>query len=73
MKNNDALLKTSHLSVDFPMKKAMPWQKGQILQAVTDVSIEIYKGETHPLEFKSQRMGRYSLKEKILTIYRQIG
>lgn len=49
MKTNDTLLKTSHLSVDFPMKKAMPWQKGQTLQAVTDVSIEIYKGETFGL------------------------
>lgn len=49
MSKKDVLLQTSNLSIDFPVKKAMPWQKSQYVQAVTDVSIEIHKGETFGL------------------------
>lgn len=49
MNKSDILLETSNLSIDFPVKKAMPWQKSQYVQAVTDVSIEIHKGETFGL------------------------
>lgn len=45
----EILLKTSHLSVDFPVKKAMPFGKTKYVQAVTDVSIQIHKGETFGL------------------------
>lgn len=43
------LIKTSHLSVNFPVKKELPFAKPKYLQAVNDVSIEIRKGETFGL------------------------
>lgn len=45
----EIILKTSSLSVNFPVKKALPFQKTKYVQAVTDVSIEIRKGETFGL------------------------
>lgn len=43
------LVKTSHLSVNFPIKKELSFAKPKYLQAVSDVSIEIRKGETFGL------------------------
>lgn len=45
----EILLKTSGLSVNFPVKKAFPFGKKEYVQAVTDVSIEMKKGETFGL------------------------
>lgn len=45
----EILLETSHLSINFPVKKEVPWQKPKFVQAVTDVSIQIHKGETFGL------------------------
>lgn len=45
----EVLLQTEALSVNFPVKKELPFQKSQYVQAVTDVSIEIFKGETFGL------------------------
>lgn len=49
MKKKELQLKTSHLSVHFPVKKTLPFGRQKYVQAVTDVSIEIYKGETFGL------------------------
>ena len=35
-----------HVSVAFPVKKDFPFQKKRYVKAVTDVSLEIYPGET---------------------------
>ena len=40
------LLKLEHVSVSFPVKKDFPFQKKRFVKAVTDVSVEIYAGET---------------------------
>lgn len=48
-KKKEILLETSGLSIHFPIKKAWPFSKPQFVQAVTDVSIQIYKGETFGL------------------------
>lgn len=48
-KKKEILLETSHLSIHFPLKKALPFSKPKYVQAVTDVSIQIYKGETFGL------------------------
>lgn len=45
----ELLLETKELSINFPVKKEMPFQKQKYLQAVTDVSLKIYKGETFGL------------------------
>ena len=47
--HQEILLETSNLSVNFPVKKEVPFSKQKYLQAVTDVSIRIYKGETFGL------------------------
>lgn len=44
--NNNILLETKKLSVDFQVKKKSFFEKRKILSAVSDVSIEIRKGET---------------------------
>lgn len=49
MNKKEILLETSHLSVNFPVNKALPFQKTKYVQALTDVSIQIYKGETFGL------------------------
>lgn len=49
MHKKEILLETSHLSVNFPVKKALPFEKTKYVQAVTDVSIRIHKGETFGL------------------------
>ena len=49
MCEKEILLETSHLSVDYPVKKTSIFEKQRYLQAVTDVSIQIYKGETFGL------------------------
>lgn len=43
------LAETEGLNVHFPIKKEMPWQRRKELQAVSDVSIQIYRGETFGL------------------------
>ena len=42
----EPLLKMDHVSVAFPVKKDFPFQKKRFVKAVTDVSLEIYPGET---------------------------
>ena len=50
LKNNrDILLETRNLSVEFPLKKKSFFEKQKILSAVSDVSIQIRKGETFGL------------------------
>ena len=49
MSEKQILLETSHLSVNFPVKKTAFFEKQKYLQAVTDISIQIYKGETFGL------------------------
>ena len=50
LKNNrDILLETRNLSVEFPMKKKSFFEKQKMLSAVSDVSIQIRKGETFGL------------------------
>lgn len=39
-------MKLEHVSVSFPVKKDFPFQKKRFVKAVTDVSVEIYAGET---------------------------
>lgn len=45
----DVMVEAVNLSVHFPVKKDMPFSKQKYLQAVTDASIKIYKGETFGL------------------------
>ena len=45
----EILVKASNLSVHFPVKKELPFQKQKYLQAVTGVSIDIHRGETFGL------------------------
>ncbi|MDD4184812.1 MAG: ATP-binding cassette domain-containing protein [Candidatus Izemoplasmatales bacterium] len=40
------IMELEHLSVDFPVKGALPFQKKRRVQAVTDVSLKIESGET---------------------------
>lgn len=49
MNKKEILLETQNLSVNFPVKKATFFSKPKYLQAVTDVSLQIYKGETFGL------------------------
>lgn len=46
---NEILIESSGLCINFRMKKEMVFLKPKILQAVTDASIQIYKGETFGL------------------------
>ena len=48
-KTKEIMVEAANLSIHFPVKKEMPFQKKKYLQAVTDVSIQIYKGETFGL------------------------
>lgn len=45
----EVLVEASELSIHFPMKKELPFARQKYLQAVSDVSIEIRKGETFGL------------------------
>ena len=49
MQKKEILLETSHLSIHFPIKNRLPFQKIKYVQALTDVSIQIDKGETFGL------------------------
>lgn len=40
------LLRLEHVSVAFPVKNDFPFQKKRFVKAVTDVSIDVYPGET---------------------------
>ncbi|MFA7106740.1 MAG: oligopeptide/dipeptide ABC transporter ATP-binding protein [Candidatus Izemoplasmatales bacterium] len=40
------LIKLENLNVNFPVKGSMPFTKKKYIQAVTDISLEIFKGET---------------------------
>lgn len=44
-KNSEILLEASQVCINFPVKKNMPFSRPIYLQAVTDVSIQIYRGE----------------------------
>lgn len=45
----EIMIESAGLCIDFPVKKEMPFERQKYLQAVTDVSIQIYKGETFGL------------------------
>lgn len=45
-RNRDMLVEARGLSVNFPVKNPIPFAKKKFLQAVTDVNIQIYRGET---------------------------
>lgn len=47
MSNKLPIIKIDNLSVNFPVKGGMPFAKKKEIQAVTDVSLEIYPGETY--------------------------
>ena len=58
LKNNrDILLETRNLSVEFPLKKKSFFEKQKMLSAVSDVSIQIRKGET----LIKKRLGNFFL------------
>jgi len=44
--DNLPIVKIENLSVNFPAKGGLPFAKKKYIQAVTDVSLEIHKGET---------------------------
>ena len=44
--DKEPLLRLEHVNVAFPVKKDFPFQKQRFVRAVTDVSIDIYPGET---------------------------
>lgn len=46
MKENDTIIKLENISVNFPIKGGMPFTQKKMVQAVTDVSLEIKHGET---------------------------
>ncbi|MBQ4428726.1 MAG: ABC transporter ATP-binding protein [Clostridia bacterium] len=48
-RKSEALVKTEHLSVRFPLKRESPFSKRRYVNAVSDVSIEIFKGEAFAL------------------------
>ncbi len=45
-KTREPIMVLENLSVDFPVKGALPFQKRKLIQAVTDVSLTIASGET---------------------------
>ncbi len=45
--NKEVLLKVEHLSINFPVKKEFPWSPQKYVQAVSDVSFEVKRGETY--------------------------
>ncbi|MCD7884010.1 MAG: ABC transporter ATP-binding protein [Lachnospiraceae bacterium] len=47
--SSDILVETSGLCVHFPVKKEIPFERRKYVQAVTDASIRIYRGETFGL------------------------
>lgn len=49
MAEPQVLLETKQLTVHFPLKKETPFQKPRVVHAVSDVSIQIFKGETFGL------------------------
>jgi len=48
-RKSEALVKTENLSVRFPLKRESPFSKRRYINAVSDVSIEIFGGETFAL------------------------
>lgn len=46
MKNDDIIIKLENVSVNFPIKGGMPFKEKKMVQAVSDVSLEIKHGET---------------------------
>lgn len=46
---NDIILETKNLCVDYPVKKRSFFEKRKVLSAVSDVSIKIMRGETFGL------------------------
>ena len=46
-KEKELLLEVDHLSINFPVKKDFPWSQQKYVQAVSDVSFKVYKGETY--------------------------
>ncbi len=46
MENKDVILKVKGLSKDFEIKSKKVFQKSQTLHALTDVNLEVYRGET---------------------------
>ena len=73
LKNNrDILLETRNLSVEFPLKKKSFFEKQKMLSAVSDVSIQIRKGETFGLVGESG-CGKSTLAKAILGLVPYTG
>lgn len=49
MQKNEPLLKLENIHVSFPVKKDYPFQKKRFVRAVSDVSLEVFEGETFGL------------------------
>jgi len=45
-KTNEAIVRLDNLSVNFPVKGGLPFLSKKVIQAVTDVTLDIYQGET---------------------------
>ena len=46
MDSSDVILKIRNLSMDFPLRSSRIGEKPQVLHALTDVSLDVYRGET---------------------------
>ncbi len=46
MNDRKSIIRVENLSVNFPVKGGLPFQKKKYIQAVTDISFEIHQGET---------------------------
>ena len=49
MQKNEPLLKLENIHVSFPVKRDYPFQKKRFVRAVSDVSLEVFEGETFGL------------------------
>ena len=49
IQNREILVESRELSINFPVKREVPFARKKFLQAVTDVSIQIRRGETFGL------------------------
>ena len=61
------LVEARGLHIDFPVKKEMLFAKPKYLQAVSDVSVQIHKGETFGLVGESG-CGKSTWAEKLVSV-----
>ena len=45
-RTGEPILKIRHLTKEFQLKSGLPFVKGPVLHAVTDVNLDLYEGET---------------------------